>query len=60
MNKDQVKGAAKQLAGKMQRKAGAVTGNGTQRLKGAATQVEGTVQKAIGDARAAMKDKRAR
>jgi uncharacterized protein YjbJ (UPF0337 family) len=60
MNKDQVKGAARQVAGKLQRKAGAVTGNGTQQLKGMAKQAGGVAQKALGDAKEALKGKRAR
>ena len=51
MNRDQAKGAAKDVAGKIQRKTGELTGNGTQEIKGAAKQVAGKVQKAIGNAR---------
>jgi uncharacterized protein YjbJ (UPF0337 family) len=60
MNKDQVKGAAREAGGKLQRKVGAATGNGTQQLKGIATEVEGKAQKAFGDAREALKGKRTR
>ena len=41
MNRDQVKGAARNLAGKVQQKVGELTGNKTQQVKGAAKQVEG-------------------
>lgn len=49
MNRDQAKGAAKDVAGKIQRKLGELTGNQTQQVKGAAKQVEGKVQKGVGD-----------
>jgi uncharacterized protein YjbJ (UPF0337 family) len=51
MNRDQVKGTAKDLAGKVQRKAGQAADSPSQTLKGAAKQVEGKAQKAFGDAR---------
>lgn len=51
MNRDQVKGAAKDVAGKVQREAGELTGNTSQQIKGAAKQVEGKVQKGIGNVR---------
>jgi uncharacterized protein YjbJ (UPF0337 family) len=49
MNRDQVKGTAKDVAGKVQQKVGELTGNKTQQLKGAAKQVEGKVQKGVGN-----------
>lgn len=49
MNSDQVKGAVKDAAGKVQRKAGELTGSTSQQVKGAAKQVEGKTQKAAGD-----------
>ena len=49
MNRDQVKGTAKDVAGKIQRKTGELTGNKTQQLKGAAKQVEGKLQRGAGD-----------
>ena len=52
MNKDQVKGAVKDAAGKVQRKAGEAMGSNTQQATGMAKQAEGKVQKAAGD----MKD----
>lgn len=51
MNRDQAKGALTDAAGKIQRKAGQLTGNTSQQLKGAAKQVVGKVQRGIGDAR---------
>lgn len=55
MNSDQVKGAVKDAAGKVQRKAGEVTGSTSQQVKGAAKQVEGKVQKAVGDSKEAQR-----
>ena len=52
MNKDQVKGAVKDAAGKVQRKAGEAMGSNKQQAKGMAKQAEGKAQKAAGD----MKD----
>ena len=49
MNRDQVKGSAKDMAGKVQQKVGQLTGNKTQEAKGAAKQVEGKVQKGVGN-----------
>jgi uncharacterized protein YjbJ (UPF0337 family) len=48
MNRDQAKGAAKDVTGKIQQKFGEVTGNKTQQAKGAAKQVAGKVQKGVG------------
>jgi len=56
MNKDQVKGAAKEVGGKVQRKVGEVTGNESQQVKGLKRQVEGKVQKKVGDVREALDD----
>jgi uncharacterized protein YjbJ (UPF0337 family) len=49
MNRDQAKGTAKDIAGKIQRKFGEMTGNRSQQVKGRAKQVEGKVQKGVGD-----------
>ena len=56
MNSDQIKGAVKDAAGKVQRKAGEVVGSTKQQVKGAVKQVEGKVQKAFGDIKEAAKD----
>ncbi|WP_416762189.1 CsbD family protein [Roseateles sp. So40a] len=56
MNKDQVKGAAKDIAGKVQQKTGEVVGSTEQQAKGLAKQVEGKTQKNYGDAKEAIKD----
>lgn len=56
MNKDQVKGTVKDIAGKVQEKTGAVLGNTEQQVKGVVKQVEGQHQKAKGDAKEVLKD----
>ena len=45
MNKDQVKGTAKDAAGKVQREAGEAFGSQKHQAKGAAKQAEGKTQK---------------
>jgi uncharacterized protein YjbJ (UPF0337 family) len=49
MNRDQVEGTAKDVAGKVQRKVGEVTGNASQQIKGGAKQVEGKLQRGAGN-----------
>lgn len=56
MNSDQVKGAVKDAAGKVQRKAGELIDSPSQQVKGAAKQVEGKTQKAVGDVREKLED----
>ena len=56
MNKDQIKGATKDAAGKLQQKAGEVVGSVSQQAKGLEKQAEGKAQKGLGDAREAAKD----
>ena len=56
MNTDQIKGAIKEVAGKVQQKTGEVINSPEQQVKGAAKQVEGSVQKNYGDAKEAIKD----
>ena len=56
MNKDQVKGTAKDIAGKVQEEAGNLTGSKEQEAKGLAKQVEGKTQKKVGDAKEAVMD----
>ena len=56
MNKDQVKGAAKDIAGKVQEEVGKVVGSTEQQAKGLQKQVEGKVQQRIGDLKEAVKD----
>lgn len=56
MNRDQVKGAVKDVAGKVQQKTGEVTGNQSQQAKGLGKQAEGKVQKNVGNAKEVLKD----
>jgi uncharacterized protein YjbJ (UPF0337 family) len=56
MNKDQVKGATKEAAGKVQEAAGKLVGSKEQQAKGLVKQVAGGAQKAYGNAKEAVKD----
>lgn len=56
MNKDQVKGTAKDVAGKVQRKTGEAIDSKEQQAKGLEKQAEGKAQKKVGDAKEAMKN----
>ncbi len=61
MNLDQVKGAAKNVAGKIQQKVGELTGNKTQQAKGAAKRLVGKVQVGVGNVKQAFdKDRKTR
>ena len=57
MNKDQVKGAVKDVAGKVQSKTGELTGSIDQQAKGMAKQAEGKTQKKMGNAKEVVKSK---
>ena len=56
MNKDQVKGAAKDVAGKVQEKAGKLVGSKEQQVKGLSKQISGKVQKGVGDVKQPVED----
>ncbi len=56
MNKDQVKGAVKNIAGKVQEEAGKMIGSKEQQAKGLGKQITGTAQEKYGDAKAAVKN----
>ena len=56
VNRNQVKGTAKDVAGKVQETAGQVTGSTSQQVKGVGKQIEGKIQKGIGDIEEAAKD----
>jgi uncharacterized protein YjbJ (UPF0337 family) len=56
MNKDQVKGVAKDVAGKVQEQAGKLVGSKKQQVKGLSKQISGKAQKAVGDAEQSVKD----
>lgn len=55
MNKHQIRGAAKEAAGKVQKKAGKATANGTMAIKGAARELAGKAEKSFGDAKSDAK-----
>ena len=55
MNKDQVKGALKDIGGKVQEEAGKLVGSTKQQVKGLKNQAKGKVQKGIGDLKEAAK-----
>jgi uncharacterized protein YjbJ (UPF0337 family) len=55
MNKDQVKGAAKDIVGKLQEETGKLVGT-EQQVKGLKNQAEGKVQQHIGNLKEAVKD----
>lgn len=56
MNKDQVKGVAKDLAGKVQEDAGKIVGSKEQQLKGLSKQVAGKAERKYGDANEVVKN----
>ena len=56
MNKNQISGSVKDMAGKVQREAGKLVGNHEQQAKGAHLQVEGKAEKRLGDAKEIVKD----
>ena len=56
MNKDHVKGTAKDIAGKIQQKTGELTGSEKQQVKGLKNQVEGKIQKGVGDVKDALRE----
>jgi uncharacterized protein YjbJ (UPF0337 family) len=58
MNKDQIKGAAKDAVGKVQQQAGKVIGSTGQQVRGIEKQIAGKVQKGYGDVKEAIKKHR--
>jgi uncharacterized protein YjbJ (UPF0337 family) len=56
MNKDQVKGVAKDVVGKIQEKAGKVVGSKEQQIKGLSKQISGKAQKGLGDVKQGVED----
>ena len=56
MNSNQVKGTAKDVAGKIQQKIGEGTGSASQQVKGVGKQIQGKIQKGVGNAEEAAKD----
>lgn len=60
MNKNQVKGTLKTVAGKVQAQAGELVGSTEQQLKGASKQAQGKAQKLAGDMQQAVHDANAK
>jgi len=56
MNKDQVKGVTKDIAGKVQEEAGKLVGSKEQQIKGLSKQISGKIQKGVGDVEQSVKD----
>jgi len=56
MNKNQVKGVAKDIAGKVQEEAGKLVGSKEQQVKGLGKQISGKAEKVYGDAKEVVKD----
>lgn len=56
MNKDQVKGVAKIVAGKVQEEAGNLIGSSEQVVRGLTRQVAGKAQKGRGDVKEIIED----
>jgi len=56
MNKNQVKGTVKDVAGKVQEETGKLVGNKEQQAKGLLKQVEGKAEKKLGDVKEIVKD----
>jgi uncharacterized protein YjbJ (UPF0337 family) len=54
MNKNQIEGRLKAVAGKVRQKIGQVTGNRKLQVKGVANQIEGHVEKGVGDVEQAL------
>ncbi len=56
MNKDQVKGAVNDAAGRAKRQVGEWTGNTDAQVEGAAQQIKGKAQKVVGNVKDAARD----
>ena len=56
MHKDQIKGAAKDIAGSAKEAIGKATGNNRLAAKGAAERIEGKIQKGVGAAKDAARN----
>lgn len=60
MNKDQIKGAAKEAEGKIQKGFGKAVDSPKHQVKGAIKEGAGKVQKGLGDAKEAVRDEQRR
>lgn len=56
MNKDQLKGTAKEMGGRAQEAAGDLTGSSEHKAKGMAKQAKGKAQQTVGDAKEILRD----
>ncbi len=56
MNKNQVKGVVKDVAGKVQEETGKLVGSKEQQARGLGKQISGKAEKAYGDAKEVIKD----
>jgi uncharacterized protein YjbJ (UPF0337 family) len=56
VNKNQVKGAVKDVIGKVQEEAGRLVGSKEQQIKGLSKQVKGNAQKNVGDFQQAVEE----
>ncbi|MGA8048639.1 MAG: CsbD family protein [Burkholderiales bacterium] len=56
MNKNQIKGAARDFVGKAQQEAGKLLGSKKQQVKGLEKQISGRLQKGVGDAAEAIRN----
>jgi uncharacterized protein YjbJ (UPF0337 family) len=56
MDKHQIKGAAKEVAGKVEKKTGEALDDRSMQAKGMAKEVAGKAEKKMGDAKDALKD----
>jgi uncharacterized protein YjbJ (UPF0337 family) len=56
MNNDQIKGAAKDIGGKIQEEVGKLVGSKEQQAKGLMNQVKGKAQQQVGNLEEAVKD----
>lgn len=54
MNKEQLKGSVKDIAGKVQREVGELTGSEKQQVKGLKNQAEGKIEKGVGKLKEAL------
>lgn len=57
MNKNQIKGTAKEIVGKVQEEAGKLLDSDAQQIKGLEKQITGNAQKSAGDIEEIIKDK---
>ena len=55
MNKDQVKGVAKETEGKIRKNVGEATGNASEQAKGIGQEAAGKIRKNFGDAKEDIK-----